>query len=156
MTTKAHPERVDPELARRAVGQATQRTHCYTQYIMLHYRATGNLAPGCDARDLYAWLEQNEPERLAAITARGRQYWQTLEAKLASNPEWIRVGGESYQPDKADGGDVPYDDEWRVRYHDGRLCRYARLWHHGKMPAWLAERRPDNAVFEKGPPSEQK
>lgn len=68
MAKKAHPERVNPEIARLAIGRATMRTHCYTEYIILHYRATGNLAPGCDARDLYAWYELNMPAELAQIT----------------------------------------------------------------------------------------
>lgn len=65
---KSHPERVHPEIARQALAQASQRTHVYTEYILLHYRATGKLPPGCDARDLYAWLEQNELDALTAIT----------------------------------------------------------------------------------------
>ena len=56
--TKAHPERVIPALAQKALEETDQRAALYTHYIILHYRATGNLAPGCDARDLYAWLEE--------------------------------------------------------------------------------------------------
>jgi len=67
---KEHPERVHPEMARAAIAKATQRTHVYTEYIILHYRQTGKLAPGCDACDLYAWLEQNMPAELEAITRR--------------------------------------------------------------------------------------
>ena len=44
------------------------RTHVYSEYIVLHFRQTGNLAPGCDARDLLAWYEQNMPAELTAIT----------------------------------------------------------------------------------------
>ncbi len=65
---KLHPERVHPEIARQALAQASQRTHIWTEYILLHFHSTGNLAPGCDYRDLLAWLEQNEPQSLAAIT----------------------------------------------------------------------------------------
>jgi hypothetical protein len=68
MSKKDHPEKVIPTLARAALGDTDQRGAVWTHYILRHYRATGNLAPGCDARDLYAWLEANEPERLAAIT----------------------------------------------------------------------------------------
>ncbi len=66
--TKVHPERVIPEMARLAMRECQVRTHVYTQYIMAHYRATGSLAPGCDARDLMAWLLENEPQALAEIT----------------------------------------------------------------------------------------
>jgi len=68
--TRAHPELVIPELARQAMKGCKVRMHVYSQYIMAHYRATGNLAPGCDARDLYAWLEQNMNDELEAITRR--------------------------------------------------------------------------------------
>ena len=68
MTKKAHPERVNPELARQAIRKAKLRTECYTQYIIAHFRNTGNLAPGCDNRDLLAWYELNMPETLKAIT----------------------------------------------------------------------------------------
>ena len=67
---KDHPERVHPEIAWQALSVATQRTHIWTEYILLHFRSTGNLAPGCDLRDLLAWLEQNEPEKLAAKTTK--------------------------------------------------------------------------------------
>ena len=65
---KPRPERVIPELARKALAEAKQRTHIWTHYILLHYRATDDLAPGCDYRDLLAWLEANELEGLAAKT----------------------------------------------------------------------------------------
>ncbi len=67
---KAHPERVHPEMARQAINQATQRSHAWTEYILLHFRSTGKLAPGCDARDLLAWLEQNEAQALALKTGK--------------------------------------------------------------------------------------
>ena len=65
---KTHPELVNPAIARFAIGKAKLRTECYTQYIVLHFRQTGNLAPGCDNRDLLAWYEQNMPDELKAIT----------------------------------------------------------------------------------------
>ncbi len=67
---KSHPERVHPEIARQALSVATQRTHVFTEYILLHFRSTGKLAPGCDARDLLAWLEQNEAQALALKTGK--------------------------------------------------------------------------------------
>ena len=66
--TKVHPERVIPELAQLAMADCKVRTEAYTHYILRHYRATGDLAPGCDARDLIAWLEQNMTAELAAKT----------------------------------------------------------------------------------------
>ena len=68
MAKKAHPERVNPNFAGVAVKKAKSPNECYSQYIILHYRHTGKLAPGCDNRDLLAWLELNMPEELKAIT----------------------------------------------------------------------------------------
>ena len=65
---RGHPECVIPALARMAMGDTDQRGAIYSHYIIRHYRSTGNLAPGCDARDLYAWMEQNESARLAEMT----------------------------------------------------------------------------------------
>jgi hypothetical protein len=65
---KDHPEKVIPEIAVRAIADTDQRTAIWSHYIMRHYQVTGNLAPGCDARDLYAWLEANMPDELAART----------------------------------------------------------------------------------------
>lgn len=76
MTRKTDPSRVNPTLARQALAQAEKRTHVWSQYIILHFRATGDLAPGCDAKDLYAWLEANMPQELAAITM-GREKERT-------------------------------------------------------------------------------
>ena len=65
---RANPEKVNPSMARAAMPKATIRTHLYTEYILIHYKATGSLAPGCDAKDLYAWYELNMPDELEAIT----------------------------------------------------------------------------------------
>ncbi len=65
---KAHSEKVNPQLARIALMSASQRTHLWTEYILVHFRTTGDLAPGCDYRDLSAWCEQHMPMELAAIT----------------------------------------------------------------------------------------
>ena len=65
---KVNTERVNPQLARAAIAKATQRAAVYSDYIILHFRSTGNLAPGCDARDLIAWYEQNMPDELDKIT----------------------------------------------------------------------------------------
>jgi hypothetical protein len=70
---KPNPIRVRPELAYKAIDEADQRTAVYTHYIILHYRATGSLAPGCDARDLYAWIDAQDdvPEAFKSTKARG-------------------------------------------------------------------------------------
>ena len=79
MATKAHPERVDERLARAAMRATDDRGKLYTQYILAHYRVTGSLAPGCDAKDLYAWYEVNMADELAART---RGAGQKQEARL--------------------------------------------------------------------------
>jgi len=57
---KPKPELIYPTLAREAWKMAKGvRNASYSQYILLHYRATGSLVPGCDARDLFAWYDQN-------------------------------------------------------------------------------------------------
>jgi len=56
---KPRPERVIPSLARLALVRAQgDRKKAYSEYIRAHYQATGRLAPGCDARDLGAWIEK--------------------------------------------------------------------------------------------------
>jgi hypothetical protein len=55
---KSHPERVISSLAYKAIRDADRnRGAVYSQYIILHFRATSDLAPGCDARDLFAWMD---------------------------------------------------------------------------------------------------
>jgi len=51
---KAHPELVWPELLGNARRAAKDRGSAWSAYIVAHYRATGSLAPGCDARDFFA------------------------------------------------------------------------------------------------------
>ena len=70
--TKVNLARVNPDLAAIAMRGCAHRTHLYTQYILAHYRITGDLAPGCDARDLYAWYDANMPVQLAAITMKAK------------------------------------------------------------------------------------
>ena len=65
---KIDTSKVEPTLARLAISKSKLRTETYSEYIIAHYRATGNLAPGCNAADLYTWYEQNMPEEIAAIT----------------------------------------------------------------------------------------
>jgi hypothetical protein len=58
---KAHPERVIPQLLERAIETCKERNSLFSEYIVFHFRATGNLAPGCDARDFYVALDQRHP-----------------------------------------------------------------------------------------------
>jgi len=60
---KAKPERVIPQLAEMALERAKDAQSAYSQYIKLHWQATGNLAPGCDAKDLIAFYQANDPEK---------------------------------------------------------------------------------------------
>ena len=61
---KPRPERVIPSLARLAIERARgDRARVYSEYIRAHFQATGSLAPGCDARDLVAWIEEQEQRR---------------------------------------------------------------------------------------------
>ena len=56
MTKRAKPELVDSHLAYQALDKAGgDRQTAWTQYILLHFRATGRLAPGCDMKDLQCW-----------------------------------------------------------------------------------------------------
>lgn len=64
MAKKPQPQRVSPEIARQAIAAAAGDRHTvYTHYIVLSFRQTGSLAPGCDARDLLAWLDEHEQDQ---------------------------------------------------------------------------------------------
>jgi hypothetical protein len=56
---KTDIERVIPQLAIKALERAKDCGSVFTEYILLHYRDTGNLAPGCDNKDLIAWYRVN-------------------------------------------------------------------------------------------------
>ncbi len=58
MARKGHADRVEPVYARQAIARATRRTHVWSEYIVVHFRSTGQLAPGCDYVDLYEWMSQ--------------------------------------------------------------------------------------------------
>jgi len=90
MSKKEHPERVHPVIARAAIAKATMRTHVYSEYIIIHFRQTGNLVPGCDARDLLMWYEQNMPSELAAITGISQSAKRRPDHKMKVKP----TGGE--------------------------------------------------------------
>lgn len=72
MARRLHPELVYPVIAEKAmettIANGDQRGTLFTYYIILHYRGTGKLAPGCDFRDLLAWYEANRPMELASVT----------------------------------------------------------------------------------------
>mgnify|MGYP007082076485 FL=1 len=57
---KPDKNKVHSEAARQAIINADgQRNAAYSQYILLMYRSTGRLAPGCDAKDLQAWYDDD-------------------------------------------------------------------------------------------------
>lgn len=61
MAKKAHPELVHKGLAIQALRLAkNDRKAVYSQYIKVYFRHTGKLAPGCDNRDLQAWIDNYE------------------------------------------------------------------------------------------------
>lgn len=60
---KPHPELVIPQLLDRAIASGKDRGSLYSEYIVAHYRATGKLAPGCDARDFYAALDEKQENK---------------------------------------------------------------------------------------------
>jgi hypothetical protein len=56
-TKKTHPELVIPQLLERVIATGKERGSLFSEYIELHWRCTGNLTPGCDAKDFYAALD---------------------------------------------------------------------------------------------------
>jgi hypothetical protein len=58
MSGKPHPERVIVSLVEKALETGKERVALFSEYIRLHYKATGRLAPGCDAKDFYFVLDQ--------------------------------------------------------------------------------------------------
>lgn len=57
---KTHPERVIPRLALKALRRAGgDRKAAWSRYVQEHFQATGSVTPGCDARDLFAWLDEH-------------------------------------------------------------------------------------------------
>ena len=59
---KPDPSKVIPQLLEAAIQTGKERNSLYSEYIRLHYRTTGNLAPGCDAKDFYAALDAKQSE----------------------------------------------------------------------------------------------
>ena len=58
---KAHPEYVIPQIADLAIATGKERNALFSEYIRYHYKCTGKLVPGCDARDFYAYLDKTNP-----------------------------------------------------------------------------------------------
>jgi len=58
MNGKPHSERVIVSLVEKVLETGKERAALFSEYICLHYRATGRLAPGCDAKDFYFVLDQ--------------------------------------------------------------------------------------------------
>ena len=56
-TIKPHPEKVNQALLDRAIATRKPRNALFSEYIRVHYIATGDIAPGCDAKDFYAALD---------------------------------------------------------------------------------------------------
>jgi hypothetical protein len=56
---KPRPEKVIPQLLEKAIATGKERNSLWSEYIVFHYRATGNLAPGCDAKDFYVALDSS-------------------------------------------------------------------------------------------------
>ncbi len=73
MARKGHPEKVSPDYALMAIRKAEIITHAWTEYIVAHYRATGHLAPGCDAVDFYAWWDAYNSRKLVAEPKEAKQ-----------------------------------------------------------------------------------
>lgn len=49
---------IHDRLVEKVLSLGKPRNTWYSDYIVLHYRATGNLAPGCDAKDFYAYVDK--------------------------------------------------------------------------------------------------
>jgi hypothetical protein len=57
--SKPDPSKVNPGRAYSAYHQVDDRQSAYSKYIQLTFQATGQLAPGCDAKDLIAYYDAN-------------------------------------------------------------------------------------------------
>lgn len=55
---KPHPEYVIPQIADRSIATGKDRNMLWSEYIRFHYKMTGKLAPGCDAKDFYAYIDK--------------------------------------------------------------------------------------------------
>lgn len=66
-----------PPMAIKALEQANgDRQKAYSEYIRLHFQATGYIAPGCDAKELYAVLDEVTLEVMAAAKRCVQKVWK--------------------------------------------------------------------------------
>jgi len=109
MARKGNPNVVNRSLVEVAICEAKDRGSAWTQYIMAHYRATGSLAPGCDAVDFYAAYDIAKSEGVGQVTeADLTALWKTLcdAQKEAHKAKWkgvwpLRVAEAREHYDKA-------------------------------------------------------
>lgn len=66
---KPNPNKVRSDWAEKAMAAALVKHSknalqaTYSEYIIVCFRATGNLNCGCDAKDLFQWYKENLPEQ---------------------------------------------------------------------------------------------
>lgn len=63
---KPHPEKVIFQIGKIAMQRAEgDRQRAWSEYIRATFQTTGSLVPSCNAKDFYAWYdEQNKKEVL--------------------------------------------------------------------------------------------
>ena len=99
-----------------AILEAQDRGSAWTRYIQAHYRATGNLAPGCDAVDFYAAYDIAKSEGIGEVTeADLTALWKTHcdAQKEAHKAKWKGVW-----PLRVAEARERYDGPWRVNGTD--------------------------------------
>lgn len=84
--SKPKPERVIPQLLVATKATGKDRQSLYSEYIRLHWRTTGKLAPGCDAKDFYKALEELEDAEQAGAVDGGEGSDLQAESTPAPNP----------------------------------------------------------------------
>lgn len=59
---------VIPSMAIKAYKNANgDLAKVYSEYIMLYYKSTGRLAPGCDAKDVIKYIKENVNDVLREV-----------------------------------------------------------------------------------------
>jgi len=72
---KRNINKVHPEMARAALKNANgKRNGAYSQYILLWYRSTGRLSPGCNAKDLQNFYDVEEESIRGNAPRRAERY----------------------------------------------------------------------------------
>lgn len=55
---KPDKSKVQPSIAKLALSRASgDKQRAWSEYIRAMYQSTGSLAPGCDAKDFYAYID---------------------------------------------------------------------------------------------------